>query len=101
MYDYHLHTRYSMDSDAAVESMIQAAIDKGIKEIAVTDHIDYEFPNPGGNLWVVDMDDYLETLAQMQQKYRGQIVIRRELSSAFRKAALIAVCGFMSNISGS
>lgn len=88
MYDYHLHTRYSMDSNAAVESMIQAAIDKGIKEIAVTDHIDYEFPNPGGNLWVVDMDDYLETLAQMQQKYRGQIVIRRGIELGIQESCL-------------
>ena len=33
MYDYHLHTRYSMDSDAPVESVIQAAIDKGVRDL--------------------------------------------------------------------
>ncbi len=88
MYDYHLHTRYSMDSDAPVESVIQAAIDKGVREIAVTDHVDYEFPAPGCNLWVVDMDDYLETLTRMQQKYRGQITIRKGIELGIQESCL-------------
>ena len=39
--DYHIHTNYSLDSDADMEDMVLAAISKNIDEIAVTDHVDY------------------------------------------------------------
>ena len=40
--DYHIHTSFSSDSEAPMEEMILAAIDKGLDEIAFTDHVDFD-----------------------------------------------------------
>lgn len=39
--DYHVHTAYSDDSLYLMEDCIKDAIEKGIKDIAITDHVDY------------------------------------------------------------
>ncbi len=46
MYDYHCHSEYSGDipkgKGSSIRDLCQAAIEKGIKEIAVTDHFDID-----------------------------------------------------------
>jgi len=44
MYDYHMHTAYSPDSQAPLSTMLAHAAALGLTEIAVTDHIDFTFP---------------------------------------------------------
>ncbi|MCL2436960.1 MAG: PHP domain-containing protein, partial [Clostridiales bacterium] len=44
MFDYHTHSSFSYDSSTKVDEMIEAAIKKGIKEIAITDHYDPDYP---------------------------------------------------------
>lgn len=41
MFDYHMHTRVSFDSEADALEMALAARDRGLKEICFTDHMDY------------------------------------------------------------
>lgn len=36
--DYHIHTKYSYDCDLEVSKIIEIALKKGLKEIAITDH---------------------------------------------------------------
>ena len=38
------HTEFSTDSEAPVGSMIEAAIQKGLTEICLTDHYDQDYP---------------------------------------------------------
>lgn len=45
MFDYHTHTNFSDDSTSPMEEMVKAAIRKGIKEIAITDHFDPDYPD--------------------------------------------------------
>ncbi len=40
--DFHMHTRYSMDSSAALEDIIQRCRETGINCVAVTDHDAFE-----------------------------------------------------------
>ena len=39
--DYHIHCKYSDDSEEDLEKIIETAINKGIGEICFTDHVDY------------------------------------------------------------
>ena len=39
--DYHVHTEYSDDSVYKMEDVIKDAIDMGMEEICLTDHVDY------------------------------------------------------------
>lgn len=38
--DYHTHTQISPDSSAPLEHMAQAAVDAGVQELCITDHLD-------------------------------------------------------------
>ena len=38
--DAHMHTRFSEDSDASVHSMLDAAVNKGMQAVCITDHLD-------------------------------------------------------------
>jgi len=40
-FDGHLHTRLSPDSDVPIDDYAQQAVDRGIAEIAITDHVDF------------------------------------------------------------
>lgn len=42
MFDYHIHSSVSFDGQDDARAMAQAALDRGLKEICFTDHIDHE-----------------------------------------------------------
>lgn len=85
--DYHVHTSYSDDSDYPMEDVVKDAIKLGMDEICITDHVDYgakvdwdsgvEIPYCNGHAMVnVDYPNYVEEIGRLQERYKGQIVIR-------------------------
>ena len=48
MFDFHMHSTVSFDGHDNARRMVQAAADKGLREICFTDHIDY---SPGYGIW--------------------------------------------------
>lgn len=42
MFDYHMHSRVSFDGHDTGEVLAKAALEKGLKEICFTDHLDYD-----------------------------------------------------------
>ena len=42
--DCHMHTCFSADSEATVTSMLDAAVEKGLEGVCITDHMDLDFP---------------------------------------------------------
>ncbi len=44
-YDYHIHTQFSLDSKAKLIDVVNIAINKGLKEIAITNHIEPNYDN--------------------------------------------------------
>ena len=39
--DYHIHTRFSCDSEAELNEICETAISRRLPEIAITDHLDF------------------------------------------------------------
>ena len=74
LWDTHMHTRFSGDSDAEPEAMIQHAIDSGLGGICITDHMDYDYPDDP-DLFLLDLDSYFATLPSLQEKYAGRLPV--------------------------
>ena len=70
--DYHMHTNFSNDSESKPEEMIQAAIQRGLKTICITDHYEVDYVEPD---WEIDFETYFPELRKMQEKFRDQIEI--------------------------
>ena len=77
--DYHIHSRFSPDSQAELADICQAALERGLAEIAITDH--YEFFQEG---FFRDKPYRPETLLAQQaaleecrEQFSGQLAIRR------------------------
>ena len=77
-YDYHTHTCFSEDSEAPVDSMIRGAIDKGICELAITDHYDPDYKDPNYT-FVPDFPEYYKMLLEKEKEYEGKIRIVKGL----------------------
>ena len=60
MFDFHMHSSLSFDSEASALSMAQAAADRGLKEICFTDHYDCHWDTTDPHD-LFSLDDYRAT----------------------------------------
>lgn len=76
--DSHIHSEFSSDSSAPLDSIIQQAIQLGIPKICLTDHHDIDFPiNPeDGFDFQLDFDSYFAALDEIRDRYRDKIDVR-------------------------
>lgn len=70
--DYHTHSNFSSDSEAPMQQMIEKAILLGLKEIALTDHLDYDYPDPVFP-FLIDYNAYSKTLYTLKEKFKKDI----------------------------
>lgn len=74
MYDYHLHSEFSIDSKTPMEDMVKAGINKNLKSICFTDHVDFE-----ATLDKIDIqfrpEDYFKNINKVKYKYKNSIEV--------------------------
>lgn len=75
LWDTHMHTHFSGDSDAAPEAMIQEAVKKGLDGICFTDHLDYDYPDEP-ELFLLDLPAYQKAVLALREKYKKQFPVR-------------------------
>lgn len=82
LYDSHIHTSFSTDSDTPMESMIGRGITNKLKGITFTDHMDYNFPTKynwdlkdNKAPFTFDVEKYLLQISDLKDKYKEQIDI--------------------------
>lgn len=76
--DYHLHTSFSDDSDASMESMIQFGIQKGLKTMCFTEHMDYDYPFDASHpdmKFLVDTDAYFLATEKYAAAYQKDCLV--------------------------
>ncbi len=71
--DYHIHSGFSADSDAQMETVCKAAILKGIDEIAFTDHLDFGPEDVGGPF---PLGDYMDAIHRCRRRFGRELEIR-------------------------
>ncbi|PKK89995.1 MAG: hypothetical protein CVV64_11760 [Candidatus Wallbacteria bacterium HGW-Wallbacteria-1] len=72
IYDTHVHSNHSEDSDTPPEMMIRSAIQSGIAGICFTDHWDPGDPDVTSNL---DFDAYVAEILSLRARYADRIDI--------------------------
>jgi histidinol-phosphatase (PHP family) len=72
--DSHLHTAFSHDSRVLLEMYAAQAAQYGIREIAITDHVDFLPGSPGFRYF--DYDVRRKVLADAAERWAGKVSIR-------------------------
>ncbi len=80
--DFHTHCNFSTDSDAKPEAMIQGALEKGLHNLCLTDHMDLDYPGSTTEepLFSFSPEDYFRMLLPLKEKYSGTAFHRFQLS---------------------
>lgn len=72
MYDFHIHSDFSLDSKASMDSMCISAIEKKIKGICFTDHIDLEVTRNKLDFEFI-VEDYIKDIKSMKYRYKEEL----------------------------
>lgn len=70
--DYHVHTSFSGDCSVSPDLMIRKAIEKGIRHLCLTDHMDYGSTD-AEVCFEFDPKEYFHRLLSLREQYRDQI----------------------------
>lgn len=74
--DFHVHTDFSGDAEIPLEEMVKEAIKTGITDLAITDHVDFDYdPTADIVFWEIDVKDYHEKIMRVKETYKDQIKI--------------------------
>jgi len=82
--DFHMHTTYS-DGTASVEAMCLAAIERGLRSIAITDHM----PLPFATRYALErpeLERYRDDVAAAKRAFQGQLAIKTGLEIEYISA---------------
>ena len=77
--DFHMHTEFSGDSEAPVRAMLDAALERGMEAVSITDHIDEDYPEDsetGTNPFLFDLDQYFQVLREIKKEYADRLDLR-------------------------
>lgn len=72
--DYHVHTRFSLDSHTPMKRMIEKGISLNLNEICFTEHMEFDYP--GKYVFEVNYDHYVPKVNQYRDKYKDKILIK-------------------------
>ncbi len=88
-YDYHTHTDFSEDSSTNPHDMIKKAISLGVKEYAITDHYDPDYPEM---LFEIDSPAYHKALLELEKEYESQIKIIKGIEIGIQHGSTSLKC---------
>lgn len=74
LWDSHLHTNFSGDSDASPEIMIEQAVTLELPGICITDHLDYDYPKEP-DLFLLQLPEYQTALLKLKETYQKKIPV--------------------------
>lgn len=71
--DVHTHSSFSTDSDEPLRELAQAAADKGLKTLCVTEHHDFDHPHTGD--FLLDVPAYREELMRVRGEFSDRLEV--------------------------
>ncbi len=112
--DYHIHSKYSFDGKESLADICEKAVEQGLSEIAVTDHMDIYSGLPYGTMpdldviegqggddiyhgrhcrmFMMDMPGFWRDISEVRAQYEGKIKVKvgTELGQPFMNPAAAA-----------
>lgn len=73
MFDYHVHTTFSVDCATPIEASCLAAIEHGVTEIAFTDHVDHQPADLGFGFY--QPEAYFNQISRMRERFGDRLTI--------------------------
>src|SRR5436189_188119 len=73
VFDYHVHSEYSVDCTVPMRASCEAAVTAGVTEIAFTDHMDSQPTDEGFGYYRID--DYLASVEAVQSDFSDRLVV--------------------------
>jgi len=74
--DYHLHSSCSVDGEFSIERMAAAAVERGLREICVTDHLDTVYWDTLAPRTYFDWPEALRQLEEARNRWGDRLSIR-------------------------
>lgn len=74
MLDFHIHSDFSVDSKESLDNIAKKAIERNLKYICITDHVDFESSIDGADI-MFRPDDYFRDLKKFKHKYKNDLEI--------------------------
>lgn len=71
--DFHMHSAFSSDSEAAMEAMVGRGAACGMDIVCLTDHYDKDY---GTGEFQLDTERYVAEVERVKEMYRGRISVR-------------------------
>jgi histidinol-phosphatase (PHP family) len=89
VFDYHVHSEFSVDCKIPIRTQCEAAIAAGVTELAITDHMEQEQADPGWRYYRPEA--YFEELDRAKAEFAGQLTVLRgvEVDFNYRTAPLV------------
>lgn len=94
MFDYHVHTTQSADCNTPILESCEAAIRRGVTEIAFTDHIEHEPADMSFGFY--DYDAYMADLTKAREIFGEHLVILAGAEVDFNRRIASQVEDFLS-----
>ncbi len=74
MYDCHIHSNFSLDSELTAEKACEKAMELKLDGIIFTDHYDYDYPDFDLK-FNIDFENYFKYMKELKLKYKDQLKV--------------------------
>ncbi|MDL2220728.1 histidinol-phosphatase HisJ family protein [Eubacteriales bacterium OttesenSCG-928-N14] len=97
MYDNHIHTVFSPDGTADILNMVLTAVRLGVKEITITDHVDFDAPFWKDIPQAPLLDAYLAEIARVREEMDGIIKVHAGLEVGMMQQVIERTRNYLSS----
>ena len=81
--DYHLHSRFSVDSEMEPAALCQRAVELGYGEVGFAEHVDFDPADEGFGYY--DDDAYGRTIEELRARVTGELTVLKGLELDFQE----------------
>jgi histidinol-phosphatase (PHP family) len=93
LFDYHVHSEFSVDCRVPIPEMCRAAIAAGVTELAITDHVDHEPADPGYGYYRAEA--YFVAIERARKEFAGELVLLAAAEVDFNRRTMDQVEQFL------